>query len=258
MNVAYRLPKSEGPPPEIERAPFATLSLSDATLSLDVDGVRVETGAIDVDVFAEPGLVFETALRIGESRVVRERTTTAGEPAVDDDVLCELDARVRVEKQTALVRRLSVSASADESAAPGSFGSCKLGEADPARLALRLSEVRVVLDDAQMPVLYDGHVVARAPLSLVNRVAKGPFRGWGRSRGGRALRHARRFAGSSRQGARRRHRDGRVSFREGLRSRRRNQGDEVRLANLRGTYGHAPIFKPTTFAFGLRSRRAAA
>jgi translocation and assembly module TamB len=240
-NVAYRLPKSEGPPPKIERAPFATLSLSDASVSLDIDGVRVETGAMDVDVFAEPGLVFETALRVGESRVVRERTTTTGEPAVDDDVLCELDARVRVEKKTALVRRLSVSASADENAAPGSFGNCKLGEGDPARVALRLSEVRVVLDDSQKPVLYDGHVVARAPLSLVNRVAKGPFRGWaGVVADVRYDPHADlpevrgKVRGSGIDMAA-------YHFVKDFEADVDITGDEVRVSNLRGGYGHADV-----------------
>lgn len=240
-NVNYRLPKSQGPAPKLERAPFATLSLSDASVSLDVEGVRVETGAMDVDVFAEPDLAFETAVRIGESRVVRERTTTRGDPATDDDVLCELDARVRVERNTALVRRLSVSASADENPAPGSFGNCKLGEGDPARVALRLSEVRVVLDDAQKPVLYDGHVVARAPLSLVNRVAKGPFRGWaGVVADVRYDPHADlpevrgKVRGSGIE-------MGEYRFVNDLEADVEITGDEVRTTNVRGKYGHAEI-----------------
>lgn len=239
-NVKYRLPKSKGPAPKLEHAPFSTLSLGDATVSLDIDGVKVETGAMDVDVFAEPGLAFETAVRVGESRVVRERVTKTGSAAVDDDVVCELDARVRVEKSTALVRRLSLAGSADENPERGTFGNCRAGEADPGRVAVRLSEVRVVLD-GQKPALYDGHVVARAPLSIANRFAKGPFRGWvGVVADVRYDPHADlpevrgKVRGSGLE-------MGLYRFAKDFESEVDITGDEVSLRNLRGTYGHADI-----------------
>ena len=175
-NVRYRLPERTGPAPKIERAPFASLSLTDAAVALEVDGLRVDAGPIDVDVLADVDMAFEIALRAGESRIVRDRVAR-GAAVTDDDVLCEAEARVRIEKNGVLVRRLSMLGSADADPAPGSFGQCRLGEADPGHLALRLSEVRAVLDGGK-PVLASGHVVARAPASLANRFVKGPFRGW--------------------------------------------------------------------------------
>ena len=51
-NVRYRLPTPTGPTAPLERAPFASLSLTDAAVSFDMDGVRVDSGPIDLDVFA--------------------------------------------------------------------------------------------------------------------------------------------------------------------------------------------------------------
>src|SRR5581483_9358569 len=133
-------------------------------------------GPLDLDVFAEPGLAFETALRIGESRIVRSRQARAGE-VVDDDVLCEVDARLRLAKDVVLVRRLNLIGSVDADPAAGTFGSCRLSNPDAGRLELRVSEGRVALASFK-PVLATAHVVSRVPMAVMNRIAKGPFRGW--------------------------------------------------------------------------------
>src|SRR6185295_3076903 len=132
-------------------------------------------------------------------------------------------------------------ASADENPAPGTFGNCKLGEADPGRVALRLSGVRVVLDDGQKPVLYDGHVVARAPLSVVNRFAKGPFRGWAG-----VVADVRYDPHADLPEVRGKVRGGGIQMAEydfvkNFEADVDITGDEVKLANLRGVYGHADI-----------------
>jgi translocation and assembly module TamB len=238
QNVAYRLPESKGPKKPLERAPFASLSLTDAAVTLDMEGLHVDAGPVDLDVFAEPGLAFEVALRAGESRVSREYTQR-GTVVVDDDVLCEVDARVRLQKSEVLVRRLSLLGSADGDPARGTWGSCHLGDADPGRVAVRLSEVRATLDRDMKPVLIDGHAVVRAPVSLANRVASGPFRGWvgvvadvrwdarrdlpevhGKIRGGGIEMDKFKFAKDF---------DGDVEI----------TGDEVRVSTLHATYGHA-------------------
>ncbi len=241
VNVTYRIPKSKTPAKPLERTPFTSLSLNDAVVSLDMDGVRVETGPLDLDVFAEPALAFEIALRAGESHVTRERTTKTGATAFDDDTLCELDARIRVQKGTALVRRLSLVGAIDDDEKPSTFGSCRGGETDPSRVLVRLSEVRMVLDDYK-PALFDGHVVMRAPLSIANRFAKGPFRGWvglvadarydvhgvglpemrGKLKGGGIEMAAYRFAKDF---------DADVEL----------VNDEVRVRSMHATYGHADV-----------------
>jgi hypothetical protein len=50
VNLAYQLPKSTGPAKRLERAPFAALSLTDASVDVDVDGVHAVAGPIDLDV----------------------------------------------------------------------------------------------------------------------------------------------------------------------------------------------------------------
>jgi hypothetical protein len=57
---------------------------------------------IDLDVFADRGPSFEIALQADESRIVRRRTDltvnhwTTGMEVQDDDLVCRLEARVRV------------------------------------------------------------------------------------------------------------------------------------------------------------------
>ncbi len=45
-NVRFRLPVERGPAPAFVRAPFASLSLTDATVVLDTKGLHVDTGPI--------------------------------------------------------------------------------------------------------------------------------------------------------------------------------------------------------------------
>lgn len=259
LNVAYRLPETKGESKPLERAPFTSLALTDAAVSLDVDGVHADAGPLDLDVLAEPGLAFEVSLRVGESRVSRTRDGPHG-PAVDEDVVCELDGRVRVERSAVLVRRLSVLGSADLDPAAKTFGRCTLGDADPARVAVRLSEVRVTLDQGK-PVLADGHVVTRVPLAVANRFAPGPFTGWvsavadvrwdakgdlpdlrGRIKGGDLGMGVYKFATDV---------DGEVEIASG----------EIRVKTLHATYGHATAtvedvsVKPLADGLPLRVRR---
>ena len=72
-NVRYRLPetkKSSSP----SDTPFFTLSVSEGRFDVDVDGTRIETGPVDLDVFAEQKDVFEVALHASKSYLRRART----------------------------------------------------------------------------------------------------------------------------------------------------------------------------------------
>ncbi|MEI9954098.1 MAG: hypothetical protein WDO74_35275 [Pseudomonadota bacterium] len=187
QNLRYRLP----PPPKKSRAPskqapFSSLSVGDARVVLDIEGVHVDTGEVDLDVFAEPGPTFEVALRSIATRVWRERIVRGVPPpppgtlATDEDTLCRLELRLRYESGDILLRRFYALGSADLDPKPGSMPSCdNLREDDPGRLMLRLSQLRVGWKKGEVPVpLIDGHVTLRAPLPLVNRfVRAGPLKG---------------------------------------------------------------------------------
>lgn len=192
VNVAYRVPEQRAPARELEQAPFSSISVTDARLDLDVDGVRVVTGPTDIDVFADKGPSFEVALRSGATEVTRTRTVrveaspNASEPkletdaegrrferrrAVDEDVLCRLDLRARYARGEILVRRLSLQGEADRDPAPGTRPSCRAGAAGGEgewHLAARLSELRFGKRAGEQPFV-DGQVMARAPAGLVNR-----------------------------------------------------------------------------------------
>src|SRR5690606_2688088 len=139
VNVRYSLPDTSADSAPLERAPFQTLALGDLRLDLDIDGTRVRTGSIDADVFAERGLTFDLALRVAGAELVAHR-----DDAVDEDVLCGLDLRLRYAPEQLLIRRLSLLALADLDPNPGTRGDCqRMGEADLGRVALRMSQLRV-------------------------------------------------------------------------------------------------------------------
>ncbi|HVJ17001.1 MAG TPA: hypothetical protein VM686_16280, partial [Polyangiaceae bacterium] len=182
-NVRYRLPetkKSSSP----SDTPFFTLSVSEGRFDVDVDGTRIETGPVDLDVFAEQKDVFEVALHASKSYLRRARTEqtiglpTTGGTVGDDDVICRVEARLRAEKDQVLVRRFSVLGVLDADPAPGAGPGCDNVEENERHVALRLSQVRIVPRKEAAPLL-SGHVVVRSPIGLTNRfVRTHPLNGW--------------------------------------------------------------------------------
>jgi translocation and assembly module TamB len=183
-NVNYRVPKATGPgATPSKRAPFSSLSVSEARISLESDGTKLETGAMDLDVLAETGPTFEVLLRATESRITRTQQPRRPLPdasplEVDEDVMCRLELRLRVEGKELLLRRLSTIGVADLDPAAGTRPLCSAPEDAKGRVAVRLSQVRVVPVEKGLPYV-SGHVVVRAPLALTNRfVSLTPLDGW--------------------------------------------------------------------------------
>lgn len=162
------------------RAPFNAFALTDASLSLDVEGTRVQAHSVDVDVTADDevgteGTTFELALRIGHAEVHRPRerkyaNTTA--MALDDDALCSVEGRVRIEPTQVLVRRFEGVGSADLDAAPDTLPECNLPADDKRRVELSIGHLHVGFprDGETLPQI-DGHVRVRAPIGLAERAA---------------------------------------------------------------------------------------
>jgi len=179
QNLSYHLPEpSKQARAPSKQAPFSSLSVGDARFTLDIDGVHVDTGEVDLDVFAELGPTFEVALRSSGTRVWREREVRGvpapppGTMATDEDTLCRLELRLRYEPGELLVRRLSAFGAADLDPRAGTLPSCDSTREDiPERVSLRLSQLRLGLRKGQMPLI-DGHVVLRAPTSLTNRFVR--------------------------------------------------------------------------------------
>ncbi len=193
-NVRYRLPSRDGGPRPLDRAPFAALAITDGRFQVDLDGVRIDSGMTDIDVFTDKGASFEVALRASLATVNRKRPLfppplPRGTPpppegekfgtAVDEDVLCRIDARVRIERGAVLVRRLSALGFADSDPASHTRPSCaNIDEDAENRVALRLSQVRIVPQEGRSPQVA-GHVVARGPVGAVNRFVRAhELRGW--------------------------------------------------------------------------------
>ncbi len=89
QNVAYDFPQTRsGEPPELERSPFRSLSISGATVDLTTEEIHVETGRVDVDVLSEPDLAFDVALRVSGADIDRKRAAP-----------CARSARIRLPRQ---------------------------------------------------------------------------------------------------------------------------------------------------------------
>jgi translocation and assembly module TamB len=178
-NLRYRLPETKSKTERPKDAPFGSLSISDGRFHIDVDGVRAEAEAIDLDVLAERGSAFEVALRAGASKIDRQHAPLLKRPdptapplVFEEDALCRLDLRLHYEPGALLVRRLSLLGNADLDPGPGTRPSCDQAEDDqPGQVLARLSQVRVALAENKPPLI-DGHVVARLPLPLVNRFVR--------------------------------------------------------------------------------------
>jgi translocation and assembly module TamB len=61
-NVHYRLPKTSPKKETSKQPPFGSLSITDGRVRVDLDGVELDSGLMDVDVFAERGPAFEVML----------------------------------------------------------------------------------------------------------------------------------------------------------------------------------------------------
>lgn len=183
-NLDLKLPeRNAGKSPTIH-APFSIFSIADAKIDLDIDGVLVTADEVDLDVTndddPEHGSSFEVAVRAGEATLVRRRAGRESSSAaiVDDDALCAIDGRFRIEPHAILVRRLNASGSADLDVAEGTRPSCHLPPNDKRNVVLALNHLRV--EKHEDVVRVDGHVRARAPLGLAERLVAFPRRtgGW--------------------------------------------------------------------------------
>jgi translocation and assembly module TamB len=185
-NVVYRLPKtSEGG--KVRHAPFTSIAVTDANLNLDIDGIRADGHDIDVDISAEEGLAFDVVLRSGEQTISRTRKhapadadgsraeggDSTDEVAVEEDAVCQLDARFRLTEDAVLVRRLALHGFVDDDGAPGTKPACSLPSTDPRRVELGLSHLHTWLRDAQRFEL-EGGAHLRLPLGVVNRFLPAP------------------------------------------------------------------------------------
>lgn len=191
-NLTYQLPTAPESDDDVPKAPFRALSASDTRLDLTIDGTHVQTGPIDVDVFAEDGGGFEIALRMGESRIKyaprsfaweKPPETKRGKPVTDpvelfwdEDVICQLDARVRVGDDHVLVRRLVLTAGVDIDPTSGTEPGCPVVQESPVEpseqapdfVSLRSTQLRVVLGP-QRAWAVEGSVEGQFPVDLLNR-----------------------------------------------------------------------------------------
>jgi len=173
VNLGIEVPEGKG---GAFHAPFDVVSIDGAHVDITFDALRVRGAELDVDVTAEDdpqaGSSFEIGVRAGETLVQRRHSDS---PAVDDDDLCSVDARLRVDPDRILVRRLDASGFIDLDASPDTPPGCGLSVADTRRMELSLSHVRVQLPTkpGDAPEV-SGFVHARAPVRAAQRLADLP------------------------------------------------------------------------------------
>jgi translocation and assembly module TamB len=167
-NLKLRLPEGSGEGPR--SYPHVSVAITDARLSADIEGVQVESPAIDLDLFSDGPDTLEVALRAATTRIVRERAKAGVAAALDEDIVCQTDARVRLGPREVLVRRLSLLGVLDSSDERDTTPGCDLASVrnDPRRLLMRLSGLRVQLEGTT-PRQVSGHVLLQAPLEVAER-----------------------------------------------------------------------------------------
>ncbi len=185
VNLHVR-PRSPPQPAEpMRRAPFSSLAFNALRLDVLVDGVRVRGAEIDVDVSASEGPTFDVAVRTGRVRIDRSsylEYAGRGAPEATDahfeDAICELDARVRVDPDGLLVRRVRMSGVADVDSESDSRPSCHLPDDHLQRVDLGMRLVRASWDEGGLSSVL-GQARIRAPLQMVNRFLAFPqLQGW--------------------------------------------------------------------------------
>lgn len=185
-NLDLKLPESKEKKPF--RAPFNVFAVTDAEIDLDIDGARLLAHEIDLDVTAEDeaarsASTLEIAIRAGSATFHRSRLF--GDPAhpqlaVDEDILCGLDGRVRYEGNEITIRRLTAQGSADLEIGDGTTPPCSLLPTDKRRVDIALNHLNVFLPekDGDLPKV-DGHVKVRFPVGLLERaIAMPQTDGW--------------------------------------------------------------------------------
>ncbi len=165
------------------KPPFSSLAITSARLQASIDGAQVRAEGVDLDVYSDGGENLEIAARTGFARLsVRRPLPTGSEPpeALDEDVLCQLDARLRISPGQVLVRRLSLLGAVDTDPGPGTARQCsrELLTQDPNRVLMRVSTLAARHLDGNLRHA-SGHVLLRAPLSVANRYLGGAhMTGW--------------------------------------------------------------------------------
>jgi translocation and assembly module TamB len=198
VNVAYKLPEASGTSPELTRVPFRSLAISNAQVTVDLDGTLIQTEGIDLDAFAEQDFSFDVALRTDGASIKATRElppekhqassnvsaspldAKGAEPisriAHDDDRLCALDFRMTLSREQVVVRRFSMLGALDLDEAENSNAPC-----DPTSegsIALRLSQMKFTPQEEGLPKVR-GHVMSRVPLALADRITPGiGGKGW--------------------------------------------------------------------------------
>lgn len=189
-NLALELPKNDDKPKTPFKAPFNVVSASEAEVDITIDNERVIGHEIDADVTTdddgEGGQAFEIAFRAtkAQSRFLRTlvpaKDGKVAEVAIDDDILCRIDARARIDQKRILVRRLSAYGAADLAPEEETGLDCDVAKTDKRYVEVALGHLAVTLPKkaGDYPSI-DGHVKVRAPLLLLNRIPDTPdVDGW--------------------------------------------------------------------------------
>jgi translocation and assembly module TamB len=184
-NLSYHLPKSKpatGPGNAVP--PFASLSVADALLDVDIEGKRIISNDVDIDVFAKRGPVYEIAVKNDRTIIDMQHSVAAtkSSPALladDEDILCNLDLRAQVTPGSLRVRRFNIRGFADLDPKSGTRADCSrvVSSKDPGQIALHLSDVAADWSGGSARV--SGKIDTRVPLGPVNRFLKfPPANGW--------------------------------------------------------------------------------
>jgi len=173
-NLTYRRPEPRQPSEQPSDYPLSAVAVTHGQIDLVVEdlGLGVRARELDLDLWLDRRGPVELSLRAGPTAVDRVHAMP-GKPellSVDEDMLCRLDLRARLDDDQLVVRRLRLLGSVDFDPDRGTRPGCRLAEEDWRKLKLRLESVRAELADGALASL-EGRMWARLPAAVVHRFA---------------------------------------------------------------------------------------
>ncbi|MEM1029176.1 MAG: translocation/assembly module TamB domain-containing protein [Myxococcota bacterium] len=190
-NLSYRLPSARAPVDDEPSAlPLSSASVTDGRFDVTVEGVRVRSEAVDLDVNLRrsgaerpalpSGHAVDITLRGGRTEVDHRHPSPADPrwERLEEDALCGIALRASLDDQV-LIRRLEIHGAIDLDPNEGTRPPCEVSDADWRKLDVTLESVALRLGETGVPDSVDGRVAVRLPVPVVHRfVDIAPTSGW--------------------------------------------------------------------------------
>ncbi|MBP9111547.1 MAG: translocation/assembly module TamB domain-containing protein [Polyangiaceae bacterium] len=157
-------------------APFRSIALTDGNVDVDIDGTRIKLRQLDVDVAADDdpkrGTTMDVKARLLGATIMRERKNAAGESVYDEDEICTLSARFRVDPTALQIHRLELKGFADFDSSKTPM-TCEKPSEQAIPVSIGARKLRIDLSHPSGVPSILGEVEGNVPIKLASRFVPG-------------------------------------------------------------------------------------